>query len=185
MSKVFAWITGAVLCTLHLSTWATTPDDERPIIKAAITPAQDYSDEFIRQRSAVTALGLSLFGDNTGLSTGVTEFATTDVEVPGNNGLPVRIARRYRVDYQTAPNTGKAAGLFNDWDLDIPHLHGTFASTAGNSTSGWQVSTPGQPNQRCSVDTNNPLQALPPSVNGDGSQPFLFQGYQYWHGNSL
>ena len=126
MSKVFAWITGAVLCTLHFSTWATTPDDERPIIKAAITPAQDYSDEFVRQRSAVTALGPSLFGDNTGLSTGVTEFATTDVEVPGNTALPVRIARRYRVDYRTAPNTGKAAGLFNDWDLDIPHLHGTL-----------------------------------------------------------
>ncbi len=185
MSKVFAWITGVVLCTLHLSTWATMPDDDRPIIKAAITPAQDYSDEFIRQRSAVTALGPSLFGDNTGLSTGVTEFATTDVEVPGNTALPVRIARRYRVDYRTAPMTGKAAGLFNDWDLDLPHLHGTFAYTAGNATSGWTVSTPGQPAQRCSVDTNNPIQAIPPPVSGDGSLPFSFQGYQYWHGNSL
>jgi len=166
-------------------TVATPPDGERRITAATVTPAQDYSDEFIRQRSAVTALGPSLFGDNTGLSSGVTEFATTDVEVPGNTGLAVRIARRYRVDYRTAPLTGKAAGLFNDWDLDIPHLHGTFAYTPGNATSGWQVSTPGQPNQRCSVDTNNPLQAIPPAVNGDGSLPYAFQGYQYWHDNSL
>ena len=34
---------------LNFSTWAATPlDVQRTLIKAATTPAQDYSDEFVR-----------------------------------------------------------------------------------------------------------------------------------------
>jgi RHS repeat-associated protein len=182
MSKVFYWLAATTLSVLPFVATATTPDEE--LAERAVTPAQDYSDEFIRQRNGVTALGPSLFGDSTGLSTGATEFVTTDISLPGDSALPVNLTRRYRVDYRTAPMGARAPGLFIDWELDLPHLRGTFARTEGNATSGWQVSTPGQPNQRCSVDPNSPGQGQPPSAMGSGNY-WSFASDQYWHGNSL
>ena len=182
MSRVSHRLAAIALMVLPLVAIATTQDEE--LAERAVTPAQDYSDEFIRQRYGVTALGSSLFGDSTGLSTWATEFVTTDISLPGNSALPVNLTRRYRVDYRTAPMSARAPGLFIDWELDLPHLHGTFARTEGNATSGWQVSTPGLPNQRCSVDPNNPAQGQPPTATSSGNYR-VFQSYQYWHGNSL
>ncbi|MBL8300457.1 MAG: ParB N-terminal domain-containing protein [Rhodanobacteraceae bacterium] len=182
MFKLSRWLAATALSVLPFFAIAATPDEE--LAERAVTPAQDYSDEFIRQRYGVAALGPSLFGDSTGLSTGATEFVTTDIRVPGNSALPVNLTRRYRVDYRTAPMGARSPGLFIDWELDLPHLHGTFARTEGNAASGWQVSTPGQANQRCSVDSNNPAQGQPPSVMGSGNH-WSFASYEYWHGNSL
>jgi len=125
----------------------------------------------------VAALGSGAFGERHNLYTGETEFFTTDVSVPGNNGLEVAVHRRLRKEW------GKDNYLLGDWELEFPRLVGIFAS------GGWQVSTPGFPNQRCSVNRQNFIQATPPNAFGTsaGAQPanFGFSSAEYWYGNDL
>lgn len=156
-----------------------------PICVQAITPQDDYSQDFINRRSNLSALGVELFGDETSLNTGITEFAADDIDLPGNNVLPVRLSRRFRVQKWVQLFGWKAPGIFGDWDLDVPYLHGTFAATSGNANSGWTVSTSGAPNARCSIDPANPSLANPPNAMGDGPVPSAFVSYEFWYGNEL
>ncbi|UHQ23526.1 polymorphic toxin type 50 domain-containing protein [Lysobacter sp. 5GHs7-4] len=158
---------GVLLCALALPAEAQN----------AIRPGQDYP-ELIKRRTDVAALDSSAFGDKTDLYTGSTEFVATDVELPGNNELAVKIGRRFAVA------DGRPPGLFGDWDIEIPHLHGVFARTPGANATGWQVSTQGQPNQRCSIDTSQPSTAGPPAAYGQ-PQNLAFQSYEFWYGNKL
>jgi len=144
----------------------------------AATP-DDFSQEFINRRLNISPLGSTLFGDTTALSSGVTEFEQTDIDLPGNNGLPVRLTRRHQ------PGTYVVNSPLGDWEISIPHLSGTFGATTGNGASGWQVLTPGLPNQRCSVDPNNPINAQPPGVTGNGPYPATLEAAFYWYGNNL
>jgi YD repeat-containing protein len=95
--------------------------------------------KLIRANESVTALGPDLFGDQVNLYTGTIEFVHTDVSLPGNNSLAVRAGRRF-VANREWPNTAGTpkAGLFEDWDLDIPHIHGIF-SGQDRSKSGWDA----------------------------------------------
>lgn len=125
----------------------------------------------------VPALDAGAFGERHNTYTGATEFVVTDVSVPGNNQLEVAVRRRLRNELW------KDNYLFADWELDFPRLEGIFSS------AGWQVSTTGARDQRCSVNRQNFMQATPPTVTGTsiGSQPanFAFSSEEYWYGNSL
>src|SRR5260221_14738940 len=74
-------------------------------------------------------MGPDLLGDKINFYTGKLEFTQTDVSLQGNNGLPVQVARRF----SAAAREGYGGGIFEDWDLDIPNLHGVF------SFPGWSV----------------------------------------------
>lgn len=149
---------------------------------AAQVTVDDNFNQLIKPRTEISTLGPDLFGDKVALYTGTTEFEVTDVSVPGNNTLPVAVGRRFVVEDRTK-SVGAYAGQFGDWDLDIPHLHGVFAAAAG-----WQVSTAGSPNARCSVPaqfatSNGVINATPPNVNGTNNFPF--SSAEYWSGNHL
>lgn len=124
----------------------------------------------------VAALDSGVFGDRQNLYTGETEFFVTDASVPGNNGLEVAVHRRLS-------RLWKHDTILADWELDFPRLEGIFSS------AGWQVSTTGARDKRCSVDRQNFMQATPPTVSGTsiGSQPasFAFASEEYWYGNNL
>ena len=111
----------------------------------------------VNSGQAIAPLGDSLFGDQTSFYDGSTTFSITDIDLPGNNALPVRISRMHRA---SDPAGFPTSGLMGEWDLELPHLRGTFARSLG-----WQVAT-ATPNQRCSVPPafRNP----PNAVSADG-----------------
>lgn len=121
----------------------------------------DYQ-KLIRGRGDVVSLGPDLFGDRTSLYMGDLEFVQTDISLPGNNDLPVSIARRFVVN-----SSNLVVRLFNDWELDIPKIHGVFAYKSAPNTLGWAP-------DRCS----NPW--APEGVSG--SEGSFFPADSLWHG---
>lgn len=104
----------------------------------AVEPYQEYAKR-VESSANLSALKEDLFGESVSLFNGKTEFNVTDIDVAGNNALPVALRRRFPVELQPGgnstwnPNLGGAGG----WDVDVPYISGTF------STSGWA-------NTRCS-----------------------------------
>ncbi|WP_334180583.1 RHS repeat domain-containing protein [Pseudoxanthomonas sp.] len=110
-----------------------------------------------------------LFGDGLSMYNGSVDVAVADVSVPGNSGLPVELRRRFNVVDRretAAISWFDHFGGFAEWDLDVPHLSGTFAASTG-----WQVSG-SSPNQRCSTTSTPPAQTY-------------FPAYHYWNGYRL
>ncbi len=162
------------------------------IVAASSTQAQTASSsgptvfteqgKLIRAPQAVTTLGADLFGDKVNLYTGRLEFIHNDVSLPGNSSLPVAVGRRLSTGhsgYSGAPsNTGSLVnGLFKEWELEIPHLHGVFANEFG-----WgKLDSSGQlSNQRCSN-----FGAPPEAVRAGRYKAIQFRAVEYWHGNSM
>jgi YD repeat-containing protein len=121
----------------------------------------------------VSALGADLFGDKVNLYSGALEFLHTDVDIPGNNALPVMVGRRLSTGGEVFANK-----QFGTWDLEIPHLHGTYTTWKG-----WDVPFP-SPDRPAGSRCSN-FQP-PPSVPGSGAgQPSNFTPDEYWHGHQM
>ena len=122
---------------------------------------EDFSKRIGASRQ-ISPLGDDLFGDKVSLSNGALSFSIVDIDLPGNNALPVRFGRSYEVmNRRYYGNTGMLA----DWDVDVPSLSGVFATD-------WLISPgtdqPGSAN-RCSAA------GYPPVV-----KPFRLE--DYFHG---
>lgn len=92
-------------------------------------PGQYVWEEFgkrIKASESVSALGPNFAGDQISMSNGALSFEETDVNLPGNSGLPVSFGRRYSVfnrkDYSDL-------GMLGDWEADVPSISGVFAAT--------------------------------------------------------
>lgn len=59
-------------------------------------PWQEF-DKHITTASEVQSLGTDLFGDEVKLQDGALSFRATDVDLPGNNALPVHYSRSFSV----------------------------------------------------------------------------------------
>ncbi len=129
--------------------------------ESPITPHTEYHKR-IRTGEQVSPLTSELFGEQINLSSGSTEFVVTDIDLPGNNALPVRLQRRFAV--QSFKNRTPWGG-FGSWDVEVPYLHGTFSST-----NKWNLGGNGA-TSRCS-------QLFAPSV------PTQVNLYEVWNGNS-
>jgi YD repeat-containing protein len=139
---------------------------------ANFDPANYFENgKLIRAPKAIAAYGPDLFGDRVNLYRGSLEFVQTDVSLPGNNDLPVAVTRRLL----TGGRGNYGQGLFSEWDLEIPRLHGVF-----HAAKGWvKVDALNQEsNLRCSNF------GAPP---GTLSYPLAPGWYakEYWHGNFL
>jgi hypothetical protein len=133
------------------------------------TTIQTEQSKLMKAPNAYAKIGADLFGDRVNLYNGGVDFVQTDVSVPGNNSLPMSIARRL-VAGRVAPRDSH----FGQWELEIPHLHGIF------SQIGWTNSSPTESiYKRCSV--LNP----PPDVPSSFGTAGIFSTTEYWHGNSL
>lgn len=77
----------------------------------AIIPEYQYNKR-VESSQSITALSDQLMGDSVSLYNGATEFAVTDIDLPGNNALPVRLVRRF-------PVTLKPSGLNNAIDYEL------------------------------------------------------------------
>ena len=96
-----------------------------------VTIPQEY-DKLIQHRGEITAFGNEGFGDKIDLGSGGLQIVQTDVDLPGNNALPVRVSRRF------VPGGKYGGGHFGVWSLDIPYMHGVFGNHIDNPI-GWTV----------------------------------------------
>jgi len=100
-------------------------------------------------------------GESVSLYNGATEFAAVDIDLPGNNALPVRLARRFKIElHPLGRGTSFNANLkgAENWDVDTPYIAGTFGGGP------WSE-------QRCSVPST-------PIATG-------FESTEFWHGTSV
>lgn len=143
-----------------------------PALAQAPTPTI-YEDQgqLVRGSRKVSSLTSSLFGDQVSLYNGGLSFTQTDVSLPGNNALEVRIGRHLPTGAQRIAN-----GAFGNWDLDIPHLKGVFGHAAG-----WNVGPyAGAPDRfkRCS-QFDAPADAF--TQTGQA----IVSNFEFWFGNHL
>ena len=119
-----------------------------------------WGDEYakrIRATEVVSPLGDGLFGDAISLFDGTVTFAATDIDLPGNNALPVRLRRFLDLQDKAFPQA------LCDWQLDVPYIGGIFPA-------GWEAL----------IGCDQPL---PPSPLPIGGVQFLRR--DYWHGLQL
>jgi hypothetical protein len=124
----------------------------------------DEYNKLIKQRSSVDAFGAEGFGDKISLNDGSLEVIQTDVDLRGNDAIPVTVSRRF------TPADVYNSGHFGYWNLEIPHAHGTFSKAAG-----WTTGYSGADNgKRCSKFREPPMVYVM-----DG----YFSAKEYWHGS--
>ena len=152
------------ICLLAVMAWAWG-------VQAQDSVYEDYTRD-LRTAQEVTPLTSTLFGDKVSLYSGETQFDVTDIDLPGNSRLPVRLGRHFLV--QKAGLQMGSLGGFGEWDLEVPYMDGHFAAE-----NGWEVQLPTNVNQgtysRCSVQT-------PPFTLVNGT---VEPTYQIWDGNLL
>jgi YD repeat-containing protein len=83
-------------------------------------------ERLIKAPTAVLKSDVKLFGEKVNLYTGSLEFEHNDVELPGNNKLRVSVGRHITVGHRLP-----GGRPFGRWDLEIPHIHGTFSAQEG------------------------------------------------------
>ena len=148
-----------------------------------------YFEQGILTRSGETvpALGPNLMGDQVNVYSGDLSFTQVDVSLPGNNALPVQVARHRSASTAQAYAAG---GLFGDWDLDIPHLYSVAAAPqpnwyGGNSTANLNRCSEfreppwtgfGTDSARCSYDARAFWDGYHLHVPGGGDQTLLETG---------
>lgn len=130
---------------------------------AEIRADQKYIEP-IKKSSGITPVSIDSFGDSIDLSSGSVEFKWTDIDIPGNNNLPVRLQRSLVVEDKESI-ASELGGFGAAGNIDIPYLKGVFP------VAGWQVSG-ASPNARCSMF------GPPPDFTQISSS-------DYWNGNSM
>ena len=136
------------------------------IAQGTIRADQKYI-EAIKKSSGIAPVGVDSFGDNLDISSGSVEFKWTDIDIPGNNALPVRLQRSLVVEDKFLAGGSDLGGFDAAGSIDIPYLKGVFPTT------GWQVSG-SSPDARCSMFNS------PPAAGGGG-----ITASDYWNGNWL
>ncbi|WP_244667437.1 RHS repeat protein [Xanthomonas sp. D-109] len=135
-----------------------------------VAPYEEYEKK-IKAAQVVGPLKGDIFGENISLYDLSVGFRATDVDIPGNNALPVTVAREFKVMNRRQEYVAKG---FGDWEIDVPRVYGEFLAEKG-----W-VTTSGSPTARCSVPAR-PDAAM--TVNGTtypGTADDVWHGY-YLH----
>lgn len=130
---------------------------------------QEYADSITAAQQR-TGLGDDAFGERVSLFSGLTEF---DISMRGNNALPVSLSRRLVIQDRRRGSTDLSAyflGGFDDWDVEVPYLEGTF------SVAGWVVQ--GQSGQATSNRCFNAARPHPESTTH-------YAVWDIWSGHNL
>src|SRR3990167_6819119 len=102
-SRMRAWLARVLLlgcAAMHAGAWAQ-----------GTISIYDEQDKLVRSDGQVTPLKGDLLGDQISLYSGALEFVNADVAIPGNNALPIGVARRHvtgqlRVAAEASVTTG-------------------------------------------------------------------------------
>ncbi len=152
---------------------------------SALTNVTSQSIEdrrFKAPSDAVGVLGPDLFGDKTDHNTGSTSFSMTDIDLPGNSNLPVRLSRKLQIGVADFPPFSELGGSGNNsqpWEIEVPSISGIFAlgvsaSSNGAPPYGWSADS-STPLSRCSTGSGRPPNLA--SLSGD-----LYDPTKFWSG---
>ncbi|HET7558027.1 MAG TPA: hypothetical protein VFK08_08120, partial [Rhodanobacteraceae bacterium] len=138
--------------------------------RADIAAAQPYEEigQHLRAAQQIAPLSDSGFGDQISLYDGATSFAATDISIPGNNALPVQLARRFNIENR--PWYQGHLGGFGDWDLDVPHVEAVVTAELGWILNG------ANPNARCSDNTDVPDTHVTETSPGSAPLSMVYDG---------
>lgn len=122
----------------------------------AAQPYQEYR-KHIESAQQITALNDELMGDNVSLFNGATEFNATDIELVGNNLLPIKLGRRFAIEITPGGSPGSTAGDpfyrgLGNWDVEVPYISGTYGDAEWESTRCSVGSIPSAPAPLTSTD---------------------------------
>lgn len=101
----------------------------------AIQPYVEYRKR-VESAQNISPLDVGLFGEQVSLFNGSTSFTITDIDVPGNQDLPVRLTRKFAVELQPQNELGTYDSLLRglgNWDVDVPYMAGTYAASQPNA----------------------------------------------------
>lgn len=145
--------------------------------QAADYRLDEKSIERLNQARSVAPLAAdTLFGEQVSLFNGGTEFANTDIAIPGNNALAVELRRILAVDDRSRAN-GNHIGGFAEWDLDLPRLSSVVAIAKGwrpaGSTVNQRCSQPGPLDDTASVASEDYWDGYKLHIPGAGDQALL------------
>ncbi|MDC8014373.1 hypothetical protein [Tahibacter soli] len=137
-----AWPTGlAAALALSLAAHAQSSPDPLALRGSASVPAYVEYDKKVRASEQLSPLSGELFGEDVSSYTGATEFSHVDIDIPGNNALPVQLRRRFVVSalvpdqaHDPRGGPGNAFGGLANWDIEVPYVYGTF-----DSHYGWNI----------------------------------------------
>lgn len=137
-----------------------------PLSHAQVSIYQE-DGKLIRAPRALGVLGSELFGDKVNFYSGSLEFVQNDVSLQGNSALPVSMGRRLVTGAAPPEKTH-----FGGWDMEIPRLHGIFATSKG-----WVGK--GARELRCSKPGD------PGAADGSSGSHSVWNGTEYWHGSFM
>ncbi|QSX77106.1 RHS repeat domain-containing protein [Agrilutibacter solisilvae] len=115
--------TGLLACVLLASVQAV-----------AIEPFQEYRKR-VESSQNIAALKDDLFGESVNLYNGQTSFSNVDINIPGNNALPVELRRRFTIQLLVGSTFDSTLGGAGGWDIDVPYIAGTFGPVSGWSST--------------------------------------------------
>jgi YD repeat-containing protein len=141
----------------------------RAQLNNGVMPYEEY-DKKIQASKVVSPLKDDAFGDDIRLYDGTVRFSSVDIDIPGNNALPVRLGRTFDVIDRRSEYFLKG---FGDWQIDVPSIYGEFTAEKG-----WRTQS-SSPYARCSIPSK-PDSA--PTINGITYQA---AAELVWHGYHL
>ncbi|MES2403694.1 MAG: RHS repeat-associated core domain-containing protein [Pseudomonadota bacterium] len=118
----------------------------------------------IEATQRISALENGFAGEEVGLYDGATTFSVTDIDVPGNFALPVRLARRIEIKLQPQDGIQPYDSLLHgvgNWEVDVPYMAATYPTDTG-----WNA-------DRCSTGS------VPPTAMGPNG---VFWRAEVWQG---
>ncbi|MEJ1095433.1 MULTISPECIES: RHS repeat protein [unclassified Pseudoxanthomonas] len=132
-----------------------------------LEPIEDYNKK-IQSAQVISPMTGDSFGESVSLYDGSTSFSATDIDLPGNNDLLVRLSRHFKVI-----NRRKEYGLpgLADWELDTPRLSGEFYVDKG-----WKTKS-ASPYSRCSIPAIADAAAVINGVENAGTNHEIWHGY--------
>jgi hypothetical protein len=131
-----------------------------------VQPFLEYKKR-IQTTQQISPLDSGLFGESISLYNGATSFSVVDIDLPGNNPLPVRLERRMEMDIQpqgTGPVYDTLLRGIGNWQVEVPYMAATYPDATGWSSS------------RCSTGS------LPPTAMGPN---YRFLRSEVWNGISI
>ncbi|MDQ1093809.1 YD repeat-containing protein [Xanthomonas sacchari] len=135
-----------------------------------VAPYEEYEKK-IKAAQVVGPLKGDIFGENISLYDLSVGFRATDVDVPGNNALPVTVAREFKVMNRRQEYVAKG---FGDWEIDVPRVYGEFLAEKG-----W-MTTSDSPAARCSVPARPDAAMTVDGTTYPGTADDVWHGY-YLH----
>lgn len=114
------------LFTLLFSTSVSSFALAQGLVPEGMPVSYEYNKKI--KTGAPEALSSGMFGEQVSQYDGSTSFSVTDIDVPGNNELTVRLTRRFSVESRPVLTTNYDAryGGAGDWSIDIPFISSTY-----------------------------------------------------------